>query len=172
MWQFAKRILSSSRLIVSVIALIISSLIASGCLLFRDRYIDRELSAIVTLNQEWLELIPEKPLTVERDTQEITLYPDPPIQMVFADNSSKLIPADGRSADIEAELIDGNNVTYRSSPGVSQTMTGDLQVTSRSLNFKDLPKDAVFKKVRIRSSSAYPVKKILWSCYNWAEVRK
>jgi hypothetical protein len=165
MWRVVK-------LIISVVALLASVATAPACMFFRDRYVDRELSDAVTLNQEWLELTPEKPLTVERDTQEITLYPEPPIQMVSGNAKGGLVPADGRSADIEAELIDSNNATYRSSPGKSETMTGNLQVITRKLNFKDLPKDAIFKTVRIKSSSSYPVKKILWRCYNWAEVHK
>ena len=165
MWQFMKSILGVAVLLVSVS-------IAPACMFFRDRYIDRELSGTVTLNQEWLELTPKEPLKVERDTQEITLYPDPPIKMVFADNSSKLIPADGRSATIEAELTDSKGITYRSSPGVSETMTGNLEVTTRKLKFKDLPKDVVFEKIRIKSSAAFPVKKLLWRCYNWSEVHK
>ena len=167
MWRFVK-------IIISVVALLASVAIAPACMFFRDRYIDRELVGAVTLNQKWLELTPEKPLTVERDTQEITLYPNPPIKMVSANVKGGLAPADGRPADmeIEAELIDSNNVTYHSSHGASETMTGDLVVTTRSINFKNLPKDAVFKTVRIRSSASYPVKKILWRCYNWAEVHK
>src|SRR5688500_14251089 len=101
-----KKLFQKMASIVGVFAVIASSLISSGCLRFKDSYIDRELSGTLRLKLEWLELTPEKNLIVERDTQEITLYPDPPIQMVFANNSSKLIPADGRSADIEAELID------------------------------------------------------------------
>ena len=160
------------KLIISVVVLLASIVIMPSCLFFRDRFVDRDLAGAVTLNQKWLELTPETPLTVERDTQEIVLYPDPPIKMVSGNAKGGLVPVDGRSADIEAELIDSNNVTYRSSPGASETMTGDLQVTSRSINFKNLPKDAVFKTVRIRSSALYPVNRIIWRCYNWAEIHK
>src|SRR5688572_15029006 len=137
----------------------------------KNPFIDRSLSGPVTLKGgEWLELSPDAPLKAVRDTQEITLHPDPPIQMVFKKDSADLIPSDGRAADIEAELVDDEGVTHRSRPGVSERMTGDLRIVSRSLVFKDLPKDASFKTVRIRSSAAYPVKKILWRCYNWGEA--
>jgi hypothetical protein len=166
MWRVVK-------LITSIVALVAIVAIAPACMFFRDRFIDRELSGAVTLNQEWLELTSEEPWKVERDTQEITLYPDPPIKMIIDYNAKGgLVPADGRSATIQAELTDSKGVTYYSSPGVSETMTGDLEVISRSLKFKDLPKDAVFKTVRIKSSVAYPVKKVLWRCYNWSEVHK
>ncbi len=135
----------------------------------RNRYIDRELCGPATLNKEWLEIIPIKPLNVERSHQDIVLYPDPPIQMVFDKN---LIPANGLPATLEAELLGTNEVTYQPSPGLSERMTGDLRITSRSLSFKGLPKDVTYKKVRIRSNVDYPVKKILWRCYNWAEVHK
>src|SRR5215208_2256662 len=73
----------------------------------------RELSEQVTLTNEWLELIPKEPLKAERDTQEVTLFPDPPIKMVDdPTDKGSLIPADGRDANIEAELIDSNGTTY------------------------------------------------------------
>lgn len=133
-------------------------------------FIDRQLSGRVTLTSEWLELKLTEPLKIARDTQELTLFPDPPIQMVFGRGTSDLIPSDGRNADIEAELIGSDGTTYHSRPGVSETMTGNLKITSRSLGFKDLPDNITYTKVRIKSSVPYPVSKILWRCYNWGEV--
>jgi hypothetical protein len=150
-------------------SLILATAIASGCSL---SYIDRELSGPVTLNQTWLELTPSEPLTIARDTHELTLFPDPPIQMVDGPPSKGLIASDGRDADIGAELVGSNGVTYHSTPGVSETMTGDLKVTSRSLGFKDLPDGVTYSRVRIKSSVPYPVKKILWRNYNWGSVHK
>src|SRR5712691_3577588 len=131
----------------------------TACILFP--YIDRELSGPVTLNDEWLELTPKEPLKVQRDTQELTLFPDPPIKTVNGDQ----VPA----VNIEAELIDSKGEVHRSSPGLSETLTGHLEITSRSLDFKDLPRDITYKTVRIRSSAPYHVKKILWRCYNWSD---
>ena len=154
---------------VGAIALLLVVGVSMACAFFKSPFIDQKLSGPVTLKeQEWLELSPEEPLKVERDTQEVTLFPDPPIQMVFNGN---LVPVNGSDADIEAELIDSNGVTHRSQPGRSATMTGDLKMTTRSLGFKDLPRGVAYKTVRIRSSAAYPVKKILWRCYNWSEAR-
>jgi hypothetical protein len=137
----------------------------------RKPFIDRELSGPVTLKSEWLELSQDEPLRVARDTHELALFPDPPIQMVRDPTGKRtLIPLDGRDAEIEAELVGSNGIRYRSAPGWSQRMTGNLKITSRSLDFKDLPKDVTFTKVRIKSSALYPVKKILWRCYNWHEV--
>ena len=136
----------------------------------QNPFIDRELSGRVTLASEWLELKPTEPLKVARDKQELTLFPNPPIQMVFARGTSDLIPADGRSADIEAELIGSDGITYHSRPGLSETMTGNLKVMTRSLGFKDLPDNVTYTKVRIKSSAPYPVSKIIWRCYNWGEV--
>ena len=138
----------------------------------RNPFVDTRLSGPVTLKaQEWLELTPAEPLKAVRDWQEITLFPDPPIQMVDDPSPMRsLMAADGREGEIEAELVGSDGVTYRSRPGLSQRLTGDLKVVSRSLDFKDLPKGVTYTKVRIRSSVAYPVKKVLWRCYNWAEV--
>ena len=154
----------------AVAMVLVAELITSSCSLF---YIDREISGPVRLNQNWLELTPSEPLTIARDTHELTLFPDPPIQMVD-DPSGKqsLIPADGRDATIEAELIGTDGKIYRSTPGVSETMTGNLKVTTRSLGFKDLRVDVRYARVRIKSSVPYPVKKILWRNYNWSSVNK
>jgi hypothetical protein len=134
-------------------------------------FIDRQLSGPVTLTSEWLELKPTEPVRVARDTQELALFPDPPIKMVDDPTGKRsLIPADGRDANIEAELIGNNGVTYHSRPGHEQSMTGNLHVTRHSVDFKDLPKDVAYTKVRIKSSAPYPVSKILWRCYNWGEV--
>lgn len=133
-------------------------------------FIDRQLSGPVTLTSEWLELKPMEPLKATRDTQELTLFPNPPIQMVSEGNTGNLVPADGRKADIEAELIGSDGITYHSRPGRSESMTGNLRIVSRSLGFKDLPKNVTYTKVRIKSSARYPVSTILWRCYNWGEV--
>ncbi len=170
MWQFTKGSISSW-VIVTLSAMLASVTVASACVLLRNPYIDRELSGKVTLTKEWLELSPQEPLQVERDTQEVAFFPDPPIKMVDDPTGKRsLITADGRDATIEVELIDSNGVTYQSRPGYSQSMTGNLYVTRHSLDFKNLPKDVTYTKVRIRSSTEYPVKKILWRCYNWSDI--
>ena len=170
--QLTKRTVAHG-MILSGGVLILSAALASACAFLRNPFIDRELSGPVTLKQEWLELNPKEPLKVARDTQELTLFPDPPIQMVDDPTHKRsLIPSDGREADIEAELLGSDGVTYRSTPGVSETMTGNLKVTSRLLGFRDLPKGVTFTKVRIKSSAPYPVKRILWRCYNWSDVHK
>jgi hypothetical protein len=152
------------------VALLIGALSTSTCGL---AYIDVQLSGPVTLNQRWLELTPSKPLTIARDTHEIALFPDPPIKMDDGPpGKGGLISSDGRDAEIEAELVGSNGITYHSRPGYGQSMTGDLYVTQHSVDFKDLPGDVTYTKVRIKSSVPYPVKKILWRNYNWGSVHK
>jgi hypothetical protein len=136
----------------------------------KDRLIvERKLSGPVTLTSEWWEIEPQEPLKATRDTQEFSLIPSPPIEMVFDRESGGLVPKD-RNADIEAEIIGSDEKTYHSRPGRSETMSGDLKITSRSLVFKDLPTDISFNKVRIKSSARYPVSTIYWRCYNWGEI--
>jgi hypothetical protein len=124
----------------------------------KNLFIDRKLSGRVTITSEWLELTPAEPLKIARDTHELTLFPDPPI------------PDGTPTAKIEAELIGSDGTTYHSRPGIEQMLSGDLKITSRSLGFKDLPDNVTYTKVRIKSSTPYPVSKILWRCYNWGEV--
>jgi hypothetical protein len=152
------------------VALLICALSTSTCGL---AYVDVQLSGPITLNQNWLELTPSKPLTVARDTHEIALFPDPPIKMVDGPpGQNGLVASDGRDATIEAELIGSNGVTYHSQPGYEQSMTGDLYITRHSLGFKDLPGDVTYTRIRIKSSVPYPVKEILWRNYYWGWVHK
>jgi hypothetical protein len=153
-----------------VLAFLICAPSISGCGL---AYIDVRLSDAVTLNHNWLELTPTKPLTVTRDTHEIALFPNPPIKMVDDPTGKRsLIASDGRDAEIEAELVGSNGVTYHSRPGYEQSMTGNLYVTQQSIGFNDLPDNISFTKVRIKSSVPYPVKEIVWRNYNWGSVHK
>src|ERR1051325_321429 len=97
-------------------------------------YLGVKLSGPVTLNQSWLELTPPKPLAVARDTHEIALFPSPPIKMVDDPTGKRgLIASDGRDADIEAELVGSNGVTYHSRSGYEHSMTGNLYVTRHSV---------------------------------------
>jgi hypothetical protein len=137
----------------------------------KNPFIDRQLSGPVTLTSEWLELKPTEALIVVRDWQEVAVFPNPPIKMVDDPTGKRsLIPADGRDATIEAELIASNGVTYHSRPGYEQSMTGNLYVTRYSVDFKDLPRNVTYTKVRIRSSAPYPVSAVVWRCYNWVDV--
>ncbi len=153
-----------------MLAFLIGAASISACGL---AYIDVRLSGPVTLNQNWLELTPLKPLTVARDTHEIALFPDPPIKVVDDPTGKRsLIASDGRDTEIEAELVGSNGVTYHSRPGYGQSMTGNLYITRHSVGFNDLPADVTFTKVRIKSSVPYPVKEILWRNYSWGSVHK
>jgi hypothetical protein len=152
------------------LAFFIGAVCGSACGL---AYLDVKLSGPVTLNQTWLELTPPKPLAIARDTHEIALFPDPPIKMVDDPTGQRsLIASDGRDADIEAELVGSNGVTYHSRPGYEHSMTGNLYVTRHSIGFNDLPSDVTYTKVRIKSSVPYPVKEILWRNYSWSAVHK
>jgi hypothetical protein len=107
--------------------------------------LDVKLSGRVTLDQSWLELTPPKPLTIARDTHEIALFPDPPIKMVDDPTGKQSqIASDGRDANIEAELVGSNGVTYHSRPGYDQSMTGNLYITRHSIGFNDLPGDVTY----------------------------
>jgi|ERR1043166_2440798 hypothetical protein len=161
---------TTSALTLLASVLIIAALSTSACGL---AYIDVQLSGPVRLNEDWLELTPQVPLTIARDTHEIALFPDPPIKMVDDPTGKRsLIPSDGRDATIEAELVGSNGVTYHSQPGYEQSMTGDLYVAQHSVAFKDLSGDITYIKVRIKSSVPYPVKRILWRNYYWGSVHK
>jgi|SRR5882724_2104702 len=162
-----------ARKITTLCLVVLPVLLAAttSCRYVISPYVDRELSGAATLSTEWLELNPSNPLKPERDTQDVTLFPDPPIIMVKNPNRQRDVMAvDGRDAEIEAELIGSNDITYRSSPVLVEEMTPDLKVISRTLHFPDLPKDITYIKIRIKSSVGYPVKKILWRCYNRSDV--
>ena len=133
------------------------ALIASAC---AYDYIDREISGPVTLDKNWYELTPSKPLSTARDTHELTLFPDP--------SMSPDDPAD--DADIKAELVGTDGITYRSIPGKAETLIGGKIVTRR-LGF-EVPAGVTYTRLRIKSSTPYRDKRILWRNYNWRDVYK
>src|SRR5437879_3094715 len=117
----------------SRLAILIASVVVASCGSVPGSYVDQEISGPTTLTSQWLELTPTDPMRVVRDTHEITLFPDPPIKMIDDPAGKRsLIPEDGREADIEAELVDGNGKIYHSQPGLSETATGDWKVVTRS----------------------------------------
>jgi hypothetical protein len=168
MWLFHKQIISS-RILLIVFLLLAIAVVISACMFLINPYVDRELSGPVTLTQEWMEFTPKEPLKAERDTQEIALLFDPPVKINPPIRTSPY-PEDV-TYEIEAELVDSNDVTHRSRPGYSASGNGDSYIRY-SVGFNDLPKNVTYRIVRIRSRSPYPVQRILFRCYNWRDVHR
>ena len=160
--QCGKLLTAASAVMLFVV--IVSSTSAN---LFRNPFIDRELSGPLTLKPEWLELTPIEPLRVERDTQQVTIFPDGPTKMV--EDGFDLIPRNGHPVHVEVELVDINGITHRSD-GDEANLTGSRFVISRSFFFGKPSKDMTFKTVRVRSSVPFRASKIVWRCFNFSDV--
>src|SRR5262249_23170450 len=131
-------------------------------------YLDREIASKVTIGPKWLEISPERPLTADREIQEIILWVESPVRP-NANPLACLLP-DGSFAIPEAELVGEDGRVYR------LTAYGDTvyprikdHFDARLYNL-NLPRGRTYRTVRIRCDQEIPVKRILWRCYNPWEV--
>lgn len=159
----------SSILVVIAVVLLVVFIGSTAYIFFRIffPYIDREISGPVTLNQEWLELTPEEPLTGYRDTQTVILYPEG-LRWDTVNERTGLFLRDGPPISVEVELVDRNGGTHR--VNATEQATGKGDVSTMGFYFEEASKGMVYKTLRVKSSAPLKVKKILWRCYNSGEV--
>ena len=124
-------------------------------------YLDRTISGPVTITQEWTEIVPNEPLKAERQIQYLTLDVAEPFEPDY-DSWGLRLP-DGAIVVPEVQLIDQNGNIYKlTSPALDNKGIG--------LRLRDLPKDRVYRAVRIRADKPIKVSRIYWHCYNQRDV--
>jgi hypothetical protein len=128
-----------------------------------SRFLDLTISGqVITSPGEYLVIVPEKALEPKRDYQQLMLIFAWHIKMKAG--GWDLILPDGKTATVEVDLIDQDGKIHQlTSP--SALLSGSLDVDARMFSATDLPKDRIYKAVRIRSSEALTISKIVWRCY-------
>lgn len=124
-------------------------------------YLDREIVGPTTVSSEWLEIKPKQPLSVERQIQYLILDVADPFEPVYEQWSLRL--RDGTVVKPEVQLVDENGGVYDlTSPALD----------NKGIGFRnsDLPRDRVYRKVRIRSDKPIRLSRIYWRCYNQWDV--
>lgn len=149
---------------VTLIVGIVALSIIFGVYQQRSPMLDREIKGAITISSDWIEITPDKPLKPTRDVQMITIALEPPFQGEF--EAKAIRTPDGSLVQPQVQLVDQNGNTFELNyGGFRGRMAMDFS------NFDKLPKDREYKTVRIRSDKPINCKKILWSCYNWKDLK-
>lgn len=153
--------------ILLVIGLACAALLTSCVYRFFHPYLDRELSGPITISSEWLEITPKEPLRAERVVQYLYIYTTKPFE---PDNRSWGIRlADGSVVVPEVELVDqqGNIYNLKASSFSLEDPTRANVISGIGFSaLEELPKDKVYRAVRIRSDQPIQCSKIIWRCYD------
>ena len=129
---------------------------------WHNPYLDQELAGPTTTASQWLEIVPESPLRVERQRHLIALDLDKSIHT--EQGGSLLVLPDGSIVRPQVELVGKDGKTYELNvPSLFLTNTGELLAY---FSGDDLPNDKTYIKVRIRSDRPVPCNRIFWRNYN------
>jgi hypothetical protein len=125
-------------------------------------YLDQELAGTTTTASQWLEIVPQSPLRVERQRQMIALDLDKSIHTER--EGSGLVLPDGSIVRPQVQLVAKDGKIYElNRPSFFLSNTGEiLAYFSRA----DLPNDQTYIKVRIRSDRPVRCNRIIWRNYN------
>ncbi len=130
-------------------------------------YLDQEIAGTTIVSSEWSEIVPKKPLKVERQIQVIVLDLDKSIRLE-RDGSGLVLP-DGSVVTPQVQLLGDDGKTYdlNHPSSWSNPSTG---VTYAEFSLPELPKDRAYSKVRIRADKAVRCRRIFWRNYNQWDV--
>jgi hypothetical protein len=151
------------------------AVLALGVLTCRDLYsrltnpyLDQEISGPRVLSDEWLEIVPDKPLRPERIVQQIIIYVDKPVTMDR--DSWDLVLPDGSRVSPEVELVDEDGNIYELTVPSAVENPNSNEAFQRGFGLRGLPKDKVYRAVRIKSAKPVRVLKIVWRCYDPRDI--
>ena len=156
---------------VLVALLLVTGVVIVGLLLFSWPFIFRPplfhnivLAENEQIGSDWIEIVPKENLRAERDNTYIGIALELPFKTPYG--ARGIETPDGRIVNPEIFLVDedGNEYSFlRSGAGGEDT--------SRYKYSGNLPRDKVFKKVRLRSDVPISVKQILWSEYDNKDLK-
>ncbi len=131
-------------------------------------YLDLQIKGSTTLSNEWQEIVPEKPLRPERVVQEVVIYVEKP---VTKDRDSwDLVMPDGSRVTPEVQLIDDHENVYDLLVPSAVRNPNSTEAFQRGFGKRDLPKDRIYPRIRIRSATPVRVLKIVWRCYDPRDI--
>ena len=128
---------------------------------FFNPYLNRDVSGPITLSSEWTEIVPKEPLRAERQINDLVLVVAEPFEPDYEHWALRL--GDGSIVKPEVQLVDEKGNTYNlTSPAIG--------LKEMELGILDLPKDRVYRTIRIRANKPLKLSKIYWHCYNQWDV--
>jgi hypothetical protein len=132
----------------------------------RDSY-EVKLSGPVILNEQWIELRPESRLKPDKDFQWVMLQLEAPFKDdVLGEGKGPMsgkgvLTPDGETINPEVEVIDDNGNTY---VFVWKGSRAGSPIYGYAPHADGLPKDRLYKTVRLRSPKPIKCKAVYWFC--------
>ena len=125
-------------------------------------YLDREISGSILVSSPWLEIVPQQPLTADRQIQYVIIN--------FAERGAPEVVsrgirmADGTVVIPEVELVDERGGLF---PLRAVAFGEDAMGFSSD---KDLPRDRTYRALKIKANKPIKVSNIHWRCWNAWDV--
>ncbi|HZS46800.1 MAG TPA: hypothetical protein VFC63_17135 [Blastocatellia bacterium] len=121
-----------------------------------------ELATNLAVSSEWIEIIPQKPLTAEKDRNDIILSIEGYLHNIHEPFHPIKMP-DGTVVNPEIQIVDQDGIVY--------PLKFSLRIGS-SLGFGGVPsakwdksvRNRVYVKVRIRCDEPITLSKVFWAC--------
>lgn len=132
-------------------------------------YVDREISGPIVISPDWVEIAPKNPLRAELVVQQVVIYVQRPIKE--SRDSWELILPDGSKVIPEVQLIDEQGNVYDLTEPSGTQNPHSVEAFQRGFSNRTLPKDKVYKSVRVRSAKPVSVLKVVWRCYDPRDIK-
>ena len=132
-------------------------------------YLDREISGPTLLAADGVEITPPKPLRAERVVQQVVLYVEKPVKATR--DTFELILPDGSKVIPEVQLVDEHGNLYDLTEPSEILNPNSPEALQRAFGRWNLPKDKLYRSVRIKSAKPVPVAKIVWRCYDPQDLK-
>lgn len=164
--------------VIAVVALVGTAFLSTALLRawrFVNPYLDRDVSGARVITPQWTEIDIINPLKVERQIQNIVIEVDPTIKSSLPASMGLLLP-DGKVVVPQIQLVDLDgkvydlSLTHQSGPLSFESPSKAPWPTGFSTT-QPLPRDKVFKAVRIRSDLTFRCARIYWRCYDPWDVK-
>jgi hypothetical protein len=123
------------------------------------------------IGPEWKEIRPSEPLIVEKENQFVSIIVSPPFSAFSKANGITGPNGEVITPEIRVICSDGTEypMTYLRST-LKPGLFGSIEYAS--YGFKDgLPKSVKIVKIILRSDVPIPAKKVLWTGFDWKDVR-
>ena len=156
--SFNQKVLIGIGLVLSV-PLALSALIVFAMITSLS---EREIAGATTSKAEWLEIKPSRPLKPSKESQYVVLDVASPYEL--EDRSWGVRLPDGSIVIPEVQLIDEHGNTFNLDQPAMFSPTSHF--TQRGFSMRDLPKDRVYRAVRIRSDKPIQYSRVIWRCEN------
>jgi hypothetical protein len=160
-----ERKLSFNQKVLIGIGIILSIPLALTALIFYAMITslsEREIAGATTSNSEWLEIKPDPPLKPSKRNQYLVLDVASPYEL--EDRSWGVRLPDGSIITPEVQLVDEYGNTFNLDRPSMFSPTSHF--TQRGFSMWDLPKDRVYRAVRIRSDKPIQYSRVIWRCEN------